>query len=298
MKLHHLRAFVAVAEAGSFGGAARELSLGQPALSKEVAALERELGAPLFVRGPQGVHLTAAGDVLIGEARKLLELSEQAIAETRAAASSAAGTLRLGHAELAHSHEGMLGSVLAVLATRHPRLAVLSRRMSSAEQWRALRERRIHVGIGYGEPAEAGGLAHEHLADLSITGVLLPAGHPLAARSGLRFSDLAELPLLLFPREVNPPLHDRVLAGLRERGLVPRLRPWMHSHAAFESAVRAGHGYTLAAHGASATPDGVVARQVDDPPIPTFLSMWWRDDDDEQSVQAFREAARAVRTAN
>jgi DNA-binding transcriptional LysR family regulator len=296
MKLRHLQAFVAVAEARSFGRAARELSVAQPALSKQVAALERELGAALFVRGPREVALTAAGEAFIVEARGLLETSERAVARTRAAANSTAGTLHLGCAEMMRPHEAMLASALADLVTRHPRLTVASRRMSSAEQWAALRERRLHVGVGYGEPPAGSGVAHEHISELAFTGVLLPAEHPLASRSALRFVELAGLPLLFFPREVNPPLHDCVLAGLRERGLEPELRPWVHMHTAYETAVRGGLGWMLAVEGAPPLPDGVVARPVDEAPLVTHLSVWWREDELGPPVRAFVEAARAVRT--
>lgn len=297
MKLRHLRAFVAVADTRSFGRAARELNLVQAALSKQVAALESELGARLFVRKPRDVLLTRAGEELIGEARALLELSERAVARTRAAADRAAGTLRLGYSELLWQHESVLASVLAAAATRHPRLEVIPRRMSSAEQWRALRERRIQVGIGYGVSMEEPGLAREELARVSITGVLLPPGHPLESGGPLHFRDLAGLPLLLFPREADPPLHDWLLAELGERGLEPRVRPWMHSHAAHLAAVRAGLGWTVAADGPAEAPDGVVARRVDDPPMATSLSMWWSEDGADPPVRAFLETARAARAA-
>lgn len=297
MKLRHLQAFVAVAEARSFGRAARELKLAQPALSKQVAALERELGAALFVRGPREVALTPAGEAFIGEARGLLETSERAVARTRAAANSTAGTLHLGCAEMMRPHEAVLASALADLATRHPRLTVASRRMSSAEQWAALRERRLHVGIGYGEPPEGSGLAHAHVSELTFTGVLLPAEHPLASRTPLRFPDLAALPLLFFPREVNPPLHDCVLAGLRRRGLEPELRPWMHMHTAYETAVREGLGWMLSVEGIPELPEGVVARPLDEPPMVTHLTVWWREDEAGPPVRAFVEAACSVRRA-
>ncbi|HEX8272473.1 MAG TPA: LysR substrate-binding domain-containing protein [Longimicrobiaceae bacterium] len=295
MKLRHLQAFVAVAEARSFGRAARELSVAQPALSKQVAALERELGAALFVRGPREVALTPAGEAFIGEARGLLETSERAVARTRAAANSTAGTLHLGCAEMMRPHEALLASALATLVGRHPRLTVASRRMSSAEQWAALRERRLHVGLGYGVPPEGTGLAHEHVAALTFTGVLLPAEHPLASRGLLRFADLAGLPLLFFPRDVNPPLHDCVMAGLRERGLEPELRTWPHMHSAYETAVGAGLGWMLAVEEMRELPDGVVARPVDEAAMTTHLTVWWREDEAGPPVRAFVEAARTAR---
>ncbi len=290
MKLRHLRAFVAVADAGSFVGAARSLKLVQAALSKQVAALESELGVRLFVRGPREVALTDAGTALLGEARRIVELSELAVARTRAAAGRASGTLRVAHCEMLRCHESILASALAALGTRHPQLAVSTVRMSSAEQWKALRDRQIQAGIGYGEPDDAMGLDHVPLARVSIARVLLPRDHPLACRRPLHFRDLEGFPLLLFPRDVNPLLHDCLVAGLGARGLQPLTRPWMHSQAAQEAAVRAGHGWILAADGYPENPDGVAVCEVDDPPIGVALSLWWPRAGADPSLQAFMDA--------
>ncbi|HEX8363406.1 MAG TPA: LysR family transcriptional regulator, partial [Longimicrobium sp.] len=249
MKLNQLRTFAAIAEEGSFAAAARVLGIAQPAVSKQVAHLEQELGASLFVRAPDGVRLTQAGEAFLAEARNILEMNDLALASTRAAANVERTELHLGHAEMLPVHESRVASVAVELAGREPRLDVVSHRMSSAEQWRALDARRIQVGVGYGEPEGFPRVAREHIACISASAVLLSAAHPLAGASRVSFRDLAGLPLLLFPREVNPPLHDLVLAGLRERGLTPVLRGGMHTHAAREEAVRAGHGWMLAIDG-------------------------------------------------
>lgn len=70
MDTRHIRAAVAVANSGSFTAAARQLFMAQSTLSRQVAALERELGGPLFVRGPRSVALTTTGEAFLplGEA--------------------------------------------------------------------------------------------------------------------------------------------------------------------------------------------------------------------------------------
>ena len=296
MKRRHLQAFVAVAEARSFGRAARELNLAQPALSKQVAALERELGAVLFVRGPRDVVLTAAGEAFIGEARSLLKMSERAVARTRAVANSTAGIL--GPATTDHAvargrarpRPGLPGH-----PAPRPHGGVAADVLGGAVG--GLRERRLHVGVGYGEPAAGSGLA----TSTSPTWRSPACSSPLATRwppvavsaSRTWRGSLS----LFFPREVNPPLHDSILAGLRERGLEPKLRPWVHMQSAYETAVGAGHGWMLAARGMPELPDGVVARPIDGPPMATSLSIWWRRDEAGPPVRAFLEAARAVRGA-
>ncbi|HET7234448.1 MAG TPA: LysR family transcriptional regulator [Longimicrobium sp.] len=292
MKLHQLRTFVTITERGSFVAAARVLGHAPPAISKQIAQLERELGARLFVRSAGGVSLTASGEALLVEARTILALNERALVLTQAVARGGR-EIHMGLAEMLRSHELQLAAAGILLAEQRPGVRLVSHRLSSAEQWCALEARRIDVGVGYGEAVGHPGLACEPLSETRASRVLLPASHPLAARDPLRFRDLAELPLLLFPREANPPLHDRVLAALAARGLVPTVRAGIHSHLAREAAVRAGHGWMLAAGDMPETPGGVELRQVDDPPIDAALTLWWRADETEPAVLAFVEIARA-----
>lgn len=76
-----MRLFLAVSENGSFSGAARELKLGQPTLSRRIADLEDQLGAPLFVRLSQGCELTALGTKLLPAAEQMARWSTEALAQ-------------------------------------------------------------------------------------------------------------------------------------------------------------------------------------------------------------------------
>ncbi|MGW4434555.1 LysR family transcriptional regulator [Streptomyces sp. NPDC004596] len=84
MDLGAVHTFVAVAEAGQFQKAAADLSITQQAVSKRVAALERELGVRLFTRVPRGAELTIDGRAFLPHARELLRVAERAVASVRA----------------------------------------------------------------------------------------------------------------------------------------------------------------------------------------------------------------------
>src|SRR6201996_4123413 len=83
MDTHAVRTFVAVADAGQFSGAAAELGVSQQAVSKRVAALEKDLGVALFTRTPRGADLTADGQAFLPRARDLLGAEERAAASVR-----------------------------------------------------------------------------------------------------------------------------------------------------------------------------------------------------------------------
>jgi monoterpene epsilon-lactone hydrolase len=84
IELRHLRAFVAVAEELNFSRAAHRLSVSQPALSRQIKALEQLVGAQLLTRSTHAVALTLAGDALLDRSRKLLADVDEAVATTMA----------------------------------------------------------------------------------------------------------------------------------------------------------------------------------------------------------------------
>jgi DNA-binding transcriptional LysR family regulator len=95
VNLRQLEYFVAIAEAGSLTGAAERLLVSQPSLSQQMAALERELGGPLLERLPRGVRMTAAGQMLLSEARATLRHSERGRRAVRMALELDAGQLEV-----------------------------------------------------------------------------------------------------------------------------------------------------------------------------------------------------------
>jgi len=84
VELRHLKYFVSVAEERNFNRAAARLRVSQPAVSRQIADLENELGVPLFVRSGHGVALTAEGEVMLDHARAVLRRAAEAQEAMRA----------------------------------------------------------------------------------------------------------------------------------------------------------------------------------------------------------------------
>src|SRR5262245_18967895 len=96
MNLRHLRTFVAIAEAGGVARAVDRLHLSQPAVSRQISALENELGVMLFERSGRGVRLTAQGEDLLRHTRIVLNQAESLRERATALSSGRTGVLRVG----------------------------------------------------------------------------------------------------------------------------------------------------------------------------------------------------------
>jgi DNA-binding transcriptional LysR family regulator len=96
LELRHLRYFLAVAEELNFSRAAERLHIAQPALSAQIRTLERQVGSELFRRTTRRVELTAAGELLLADAREIVGRADQAFAKLGAFARGQRGLLRVG----------------------------------------------------------------------------------------------------------------------------------------------------------------------------------------------------------
>src|SRR3984885_649943 len=96
MELRHLRYFVGVGEEEHFGRAAERLRIAQPALSRQIQDLEKEIGFRLFERLPRGVKLSAAGTLFLEDARRILAEVNEAAGRAGRVARGLSGTLRGG----------------------------------------------------------------------------------------------------------------------------------------------------------------------------------------------------------
>src|SRR5688572_8235464 len=132
MELRRLRYFVALAEELHFGRAARRLHVVQPALSQQIRALEEEIGATLVDRTTRSVTLTAAGTVLLGQARRVLADVEQAVLSTQRAARGATGRLAVGFVSPAALRA--LPATLSAFRAENPGVQIAVYELGTAEQ--------------------------------------------------------------------------------------------------------------------------------------------------------------------
>jgi DNA-binding transcriptional LysR family regulator len=188
-KLATLRAVV---EAGSLSAAARRLSLTQPAVSRQVALLEAQLGTPLLRRTRQGVRPTEAGLLLAGHAAEVerrLALAEEQVAEL---AGLRRGRVRLGSFFTAFAQ--LTPELVALADERLPDVAIEHELVDRATAFERIVAGELDAAIVFDPDAGADAPpAGIELVPLFTdpARILLPAAHPLAARRELRCADLA-----------------------------------------------------------------------------------------------------------
>ncbi len=216
--LKQMRQFLALAEELNFGRAAERLHMAQPPLTRNIRALEEELGAQLFVRTAKGAELTQAGHALLDEVPNILALARRAEEQAQLAGSGHVGRLDVGIFS-----SGILNVIPRLLAQFHtdrPDVKIGLHNMSKAEQIVALRERRITIGFNRLVPDEAD-IAVEWVQREPFL-VALYEGHPLCEKKSVSLSDLDNERMILYP---NAPVHglaQEVAAAFRSEGV--RLR--------------------------------------------------------------------------
>lgn len=219
MELRHLRYFVAVAEEGSIGRAAERLHMAQPPLTRQIAQLERELGATLLTRTNRGVELTNAGRVLLDDARRMLHFAEQA--GDRAVRAGDGLTGRLDIALFGTGIFGAIPMMLRAFRAEFPDVKIVLHNMAKAEQLEALAHRTIDLAFNRVVQPQPGITAETLLMERLY--VAIPEDHPLAARTAVRLAELEGEPLVLFPAVTRPSFIDVALRMCRDAGFEPNV---------------------------------------------------------------------------
>ncbi|MFT3769028.1 MAG: LysR family transcriptional regulator [Minicystis sp.] len=289
MELRHLRYFLAVAEERHFGRAARRLHIAQPPLSRQIQALEAELGFPLFDRARRRVELTPAGAVLVAYARRVIETLDIGLREAGRAAAGQIGRIAVGYpSSVAFSG---LPELLRAFRTRSPAVDVVLREMPPQEQVDALKDGRLDVGFIRG-PLRDTDLASRLVRKEPLV-VALPEGHPLAAHAKIAIGMLAHEPFVSFPRPRGPAFFDSIMRLCNDAGFTPRIvqeAPQLD----LVSLVAAGFGVAILPDSVgSVGRPGALFRPLAGVP-PTELFVAWRSGDASPVLRDFLEVVAEV----
>jgi len=217
MELRHLRYFVAVADEKNFTRAAARLNIAQPPLSRQIQQLEDELGVVLIEKGSRPLRLTEAGKFFHAHAQELLDKAVDLKAMTQ----------RVGKLDrkfaigfVASTLYGLLPEIVRRFRGRYQTLDISFHELTTVEQLQALKDGRIDVGFGRLK-SEDPAIRRIVLREEPLI-VALPVGHRLTAvERPLTLSEVAQEPLLVYPRQPRPSFADQVLAIFRDRMVAP-----------------------------------------------------------------------------
>jgi LysR family transcriptional regulator, cyn operon transcriptional activator len=195
MNLRHLRAFATIADVGGFARAAARLNVSQPALSRQIHALEAELGVPLFDRIRRRVHLTSEGEDLLRRSRRLLAEADSLGERARSLKAGQTGILRVGATP--QVIENLLADFLTGYRRRHPGVEVHLVEDGGVRLLGRLERGDVHLTM---TPVADSRFQHRLLYPMHVLAVLSSA-HRLGRRAVLEIGELAEEPLLLLRRD-------------------------------------------------------------------------------------------------
>jgi DNA-binding transcriptional LysR family regulator len=292
--LRQLRYFVTVAEELHFGRAAERLHMTQPPLSHAISALEEQLGAALFTRDRRGVALTAPGAVLLPEARRLLADAAALPALVRRAAEGEKGRLSLSF--VSSADYSMLPDFLRSYRTRYPEVDLTLRESTSDVQVDDLLHGRIDCGLLIPPLPDHAREALDYLPVLTEPLILAtPAGTPGDTRP-VWLKNAPRLPLIIFPREASPALHDAILSCFAAAGITPTIGQQALQMQTIVSLVSSGMGLALVPHSVSnLMRRGVEYRPLRDPVPHVETGISWRRDNDSPVLKGFLDLLRKKR---
>lgn len=290
MELKQIRYFVAVAEELNLTRAAARLHMAQPPLTRQVRAMEEELGTKLFVRTVKGMELTAAGAAFLQDAPNVLAMAGRAEETARRAGAGHTGCLDVGT-----FGSGVLHVIPVLLARFHrarPDVRIRLHNLTKLEQIQALRERRITVGFNRLVPAEPDLHVETVLRERLVVG--LPSGHPLCGKREITLPDLAGEPMILYPNIPLPGLAQEVIGAFQREGVRIVIEQEVEDVVTCVALVASGFGLCISTEsGMNLRLPGVEYRPLKSATLRNIeLACLWRKGDDSPTLEAFLQVAR------
>jgi LysR family transcriptional activator of glutamate synthase operon len=241
MELRQLRYLVAIADEGQFTRAAAREHVAQPALSQQIARLERTMGTELVVRSPRRSTLTAAGEILVERARRVIAEVDAARADLADLAGLQRGRVAIGAMQTMGPVD--LPGVLADFHSRYPAVELVVREEISDVLAGLVRADRLDLAfLSVTDGFDAEDLELVTLGEQRLVAVL-PPDHALAGRKRLRFAELADDRFVSFGR--GAALHEILFEAGATAGFVPRVAAESNEIPRIRAMVSRGLGVAL-----------------------------------------------------
>ena len=286
LTLHQIKFFLTVARNQHFSSAAQQLQVAQPAVSRTIRALEKELGVTLFKRSSRSVELTQEGRLFQSEIEQAANQIDHAVMMVQEAAKGHAGYLRIGYTDFAI--EGRIPIILKEFRSRYQHVKLEVRASYTDKMLLDLRENRIDIGFVMG-PIESPELSTLLVQNDRFV-LVVSDSHPLAETIELRLADLDGEPLILGDREIWAPYLRKVEAICSDAGFVPNVVQEADTIESIFAFVASGMGSSIYVERAfNYNPPGICIRHFQGLDSSISSEMVWRSDNQSLVVRNFVE---------
>ena len=281
MDLNKLKAFIVVAENLNFRRSAEILGMSQPPLTRLIAGLEKDLESVLFERTTRSVRLTAAGVVLLREAREIMGALDRIEMDLRAVGKIKKGVLNIGFSPTVFF--ARFSTIMNEFNERFPHVKTELHQDSKTEILKGLQDGRLDVGFLDAITTHPG--LQSGVVQDEVMGVLLNKDHKLSRKKEISFSELKDETIILHPRAEAPEFHDRMLKLIR--AVEPRPKVYIKGHnEVCPILVATKKGVSLTIAGANAfAPKETVFVPVKNLFLP--VSVFWNDENISPSLKVF-----------
>lgn len=271
-----LRYFITLAEQLHYGKAAESCFITQPSLSRQIVALEEEVGCQLFVRHSRAVNLTAAGRVFLIQARSIVAAIDNAVILARAVDQGEEGILHIAFSSYFTSE--ILPSVIRQFSKQFPAVELLMDELSPVKLNEAVLNGETDLAFVLKTP-ETKELGYFRLQEEPLCAVL-PVNHPLATHPKLALSDLAQESFIISPKEATSALFSIIEAWCKRHGFEPKIRIKTHMQHSIINFVAENLGVAIVPVSMrSARTQSVVYRDIADAPHFEVGIIWKKSND-------------------
>ena len=291
METRRLRYFVVAAEEENLRRAAERLHVVQPALSKQIALLEAEIGCALFTRAKQRIYLTPAGRLYLNDARRILRELDLARERVQLAAAGQVGALSIGFRETA-ARAPVVSRSISAFRAQYPNVELRLSQLNSPAQCAALRAGELDAGFIYLSPEHDHGLERLPIA-IDRFYLALHRTNPLSKKKWLHLRDLNEQPFIWLARSRNAYYSDALLRDCHRNGFSPTIIQEADSDATALNLVAVGMGVSFVVAATSPLPD-VVLKPVAELDHALTLALVWNVATQSPLIANFVDTVRTV----
>ncbi|WP_417692055.1 LysR family transcriptional regulator [Pseudomonas sp.] len=242
--LRRLRYFLIVSDELHFGRAAARLHIAQPPLTRQISALEAQLGFRLFDRSTRNVTLTSEGRHFLPYARAVLEQVDLTASITSKLAAGSAGHLAVGYAS-SIALSDIFSQTIQAFGSAYPDVQLTVEEGASSTQWSQLIEGRLDIGMSRMQPPAEEVEIQAICLDNEQLVAAIASDSPLAQQEQVTLTELSAYPLIVFPTDYGSGLNVIIEALYRRQALIPLPAPKGKQITSIIALVAAGRGVAV-----------------------------------------------------